>query len=92
MKISVKDGQTMMDVAVEAFGTWEAAIDMALINGMVLSEVPEDGTVLELPDGHFNLRMEQYCRTNGISPATARTEGEAYEAGIFTKQFTKQFS
>ena len=37
MEVTVKDGQTLADIAVQEHGTWEAALDMAMENGVSLT-------------------------------------------------------
>lgn len=91
MKATVKNGQSLADFAVEHFGAWTALIDIALMNAIPMSEIPPSGTELELPEQHYNVQMEQYCKRQGVSPAT---EGSTMASanGIFTIQFTQQFT
>ena len=91
MKTKIKNGQTLADFAVEHFGTWEALIDIALMNAIPMSEIPPSGTELELPEQHYNVQMEQYCKRQGVSPATEDST-MASTNGIFTIQFTQQFA
>jgi len=73
MKCTIKDGQTLADVAIQEFGTWEAMISIARLNGLAVTDIPTAGTVLALPDGTWNRTMQDWCRNNEVSPATART-------------------
>ena len=47
MKKIVKDGQTLADVAIQEFGSWEAMIAIARENNLSMTEVPDAGTDLE---------------------------------------------
>ena len=51
MEVTVKDGQTLADIAVQEHGTWEAALDMAMENGVSLTDTLEAGRTLRLPEG-----------------------------------------
>lgn len=90
MRYMVKDGQTLADVAIENFGSWEAMAEIAWTNGMSMTETPTAGMVLLMPDATWNRTMEGWCKDNDVSPATARDEG-GVRMRIFTKEFTKEF-
>lgn len=90
MNVKVKSGQTLFDVAIQEFGTWEAAVDIAHINDMSVTEVPNTGSVLLLPDKVYNRTMMQHCKNNEISPATA-DDNSGINLRIFTEQFTTEF-
>ena len=51
MKTKVKDGQTMADIAIQEFGSWEAMIAIAQKNGISMTEPIEPGQELVLPEG-----------------------------------------
>ena len=90
MDTVVKDGQTLADIAVQEFGTLEAITDIAVMNGIGVSDVPDAGTVLLLPDRVYDRVMQEYCKVNGVSPATVR-DMSGVRLSIFSEQFTKQF-
>lgn len=90
MNYTVKDGQTLADVAVENFGSWEAMIEIGRINGISMSETPAAGTVLAMPDAVYNRVVEDWCKNNDVSPATAHG-GSRLHLGIFTEVFTREF-
>ena len=92
MEAVAKDGQTLLDVAVQEYGTWEAALDVAAANGLSLTQVPAAGTPLQLPDGaKANRVTAEYCRTNGVSPATAY-DSDGTRLRIFGEEFTREFT
>lgn len=88
--MKVKDGQTLIDVAVQEFGAWEAMTAIAYTNGMSMTEVPKAGTVLKLPEGVWNQMMETWCKANGVSPATER-DSNGVHMGVFTEEFMEEF-
>ncbi len=89
--MTVKDGQTLADVAVQECGTWEAAVEIALENGVSLTEDVAAGTSLQLPDGvKENRVVASYCKAHGVSPATVRDES-GVKLRIFGEEFTKEF-
>lgn len=90
MKQIVKDGQTLADVAVQEYGAWEAMIAIARENDVSMSDMPEAGTEMEMPDGVWNRTMQDYCQRNEVSPATAR-DNSGIRLNIFTREFTEQF-
>ena len=91
MKQTVKDGQTLSDIAIQEYGSWEAAIAVAQENRMSVTDVPKAGEELIIPDQVCNKTMQDYCRNNDVSPATARSQA-GNPMGIFTEQFTKAFT
>lgn len=90
MKTKVKDGQTMADIAIQEFGSWEAMVAIAQKNGISITEIPEPGTELTLPEGTWNRVMQNFCKNNDVSPATARDNGNVC-LRIFGEEFTQEF-
>ncbi len=90
MRQIVKDGQTLADLAVQEFGAWDAMIAIAYQNGISMTDVPQAGTELLMPDKVWNRTMQNYCRNNGVSPATARDRG-GLRPRVFTEEFNAVF-
>lgn len=90
MKTKVKDGQTMADIAIQEFGSWEAMVAIAQKKGISITEIPEPGTELTLPEGTWNRVMQNFCKNNDVSPATARDNGNV-RLRIFGEEFTQEF-
>lgn len=91
MEVTVKDGQTLVDIAVQEHGTWEAALDMAMENGVSLTDTLEAGRTLRLPEGvKENRVMKSYSKAHEVSPATARDESSV-RLRIFGEEFTKEY-
>ncbi len=90
MNTTIKDGQTLADIAIQEYGSLEALPSLALANGMSLSDIPTPGATITLPDKTFNRSMQQYCKARDVSPATER-DNAGNRLGIFSLQFQTQF-
>lgn len=90
MEVKVKDGQTLADMGIQEFGSWEAMIAIARENNMSMSETPATGMVLAMPDATWNRIMEDYYRNNDVSPATARDQSDVH-LRVFGEEFKKAF-
>ena len=90
MKQTVKDGQTLADVARQEYGSWEAMIDIARENNLSMTEVPNAGTELTMPDATRNRTMQNYCKNNDVSLATARDQSNV-RLRIFDEEFNEPF-
>lgn len=72
MKKTVKERQTLLDIALEAGGRLETAMAIAVANGMSVTERLEEGDELTVPEvkGGGDSRTVELYRVYGISPAT----------------------
>lgn len=59
-----------MDIAVEHYGAWEAAIDIAFASGLSLTDTPDLSRPYLLPDRVYDRVMQAHCKNIGASPAT----------------------
>lgn len=91
MKVKAKDGQTLADIAIQEYGDLQAVVALAQANGMAVTDIPEPGGELSLPDRTYNRTMQTYCKANEVKPATER-DTSGLRLGIFTRQFTKEFT
>lgn len=87
----VLNGQTLLDYAVEHRGAWEAAIDIALMAGVSLTDTPVVGKAYPLPDKVYDRVMQQHCAVRSISPATLG-ERTAGQWRIFSEEFNHVFN
>ncbi len=71
--INIRQNQTLFDIALQECGNQSAAIDIALLNGIDITESPPFGTTLLLPDV-INRRVLKYYQDNNIQPATKLPE------------------
>lgn len=90
MKVTVKDGQTLADIAIQEYGSLQAVVGLAQANGMAITDIPDAGREIILPDKTYNRAMQTYCKANEVEPATER-DTSGLRLGIFTEEFTKEF-
>lgn len=90
MKVKVKDGQTLADISIQEYGSLEAAMELARANDLSLTDIPAPGSELRLQDAVYDKTMEDYCKVNGVSPATQR-DTSGVKLRIFTEEYTKEF-
>ena len=76
MEIKVLNGQSLFDIAIQSAGSIEAVFDIALANGISITDDLEPGTVLVVP-AVLNRQVAEYYRVNGIQPATGITVSDA---------------
>jgi hypothetical protein len=69
VEIKVLNGQSLFDIAIQAAGSVEAAFDIALANGVSITDELQPGTILVIP-AVVNKRVADYYRSNSIKPAT----------------------
>lgn len=90
MKVKVKDGQTVADISIQEYGSVKAAMELAKANGMSITDIPAPGSELRLQDVVYDKTMADYCKANGVSPATQR-DASGVRLRIFTDEYTKEF-
>ena len=84
-KVQALEGQSLLDVAVQTAGSVEAAIAMATVNGLSISDDIEPAT-LRTADVQ-NKAIAGYYGARAIKPATAVTDkGQIFE-DIFNNVF-----
>lgn len=71
MKATVKSGQSLLDIAIEYFGSWEALMDLAKGNDLSMTGTLTASSQLTLPEKTYDSRMQSWCKNNDVSPATA---------------------
>jgi hypothetical protein len=65
MKITVINGQSIYDIALQYAGSVEAVVEIAEANYMSMDTILEAGRELEIPRVH-NLRIVEYYKQNNI--------------------------
>lgn len=90
MEVRAKDGQTLSDIAIQEYGSLEAVMELARVNGMSVTEIPGAGRELKLAEGSWNKAMSSWCKSHGVSPATER-DASGLKQRIFTEEFTEEF-
>lgn len=91
MKTVVQAGQTLLDIAIQEYGTIEAAFMLAKTNDISITDTLQAGQEIETPEKVYNSELADYCQRNSVSPATSETASNAVRLRIFTEQFTEQF-
>lgn len=86
----IKSGQSLLDMAVEHYGAWEAAIDIALASGVSLTDRPELTRSYPLPEKVYNRVMQAHCKSIGASPATLH-DHTGVRWSIFAAPFNSVF-
>ncbi len=77
----VRQGQNLLDLAIQATGDAGTALDIALTNGLCLTDDLQVGQPIDIEDtliGNENIR--ELYRTKGIHPATGITTADTAEA------------
>lgn len=77
--VIVKSGQTLLDIAIQEKGSIEAIEEIAAQNGLSVTDEPIAGAELILPAGVWNKLIENYCKNNDVSPATALTDDNLHD-------------
>jgi len=78
--MKVCKGQSLFDVACICLGAAEAAIQIALLNGISVTDDLVVGQELKLPDV-VNRDIVSYYANNGLNPATGITDTEVERLG-----------
>ncbi|MDK7675111.1 hypothetical protein QP547_04710 [Weeksella virosa] len=72
MQVKILHNQTLLDIAIQQYGTASAAFDLALANGISLTADLEVGNLLEIPlDDYGAGLIANYYKANKLKPATA---------------------
>ena len=83
MKTAVAiENQTMLDIAIQYCGDADSALDVAIANGLSLTDSLQPGQILTLPEIPANRAVANYYGVNGIKPATGETPETAPPGGI----------
>lgn len=81
-KTIITDKQSLLDIAILTTGKAEQAMQIAIKNGLPLSEDVQPGTILQTPETIQNKQTVQYFNVNTIAPATALNEETIVNGGI----------
>lgn len=87
MKIKVLHNQTIFDIAVQYFGTVDAAYDIAFLNDIGITDVLPVSLELRLPPNDYGFNeVVNYYKSNRITPATADRESYLISDYIFSQK------
>lgn len=75
MQIKVLHNQTLLDVAIQQYGSATSAIDLAIENNLSLTDTNEVGTPLIAEAKDTDTRIvAEYFQNKGLKPATQLTD------------------
>lgn len=89
-QVAIQAGQSLLDLAVEHYGAWQAAIDIALALDISLTDDPDMSRLYPLPQRTYDRVMQAHCKARGVSPATLYDRA-GIRWSIFSSQFTLAF-
>lgn len=73
----IKNGQNLLDIAIQATGDAAEALTIALANGLCLTDDLEVGQEVDVPDEITgNANVKTYYRDRRLNPATAATDDD----------------
>jgi hypothetical protein len=70
--VKVLQGQSIFDIAIQELGSAEGAFDLAVLNGISITDELTPGQELALPTV-VNKQIASYYANKGLKPATALT-------------------
>lgn len=90
MKVTVLSGQSLVDVAIQVYGSAEGVFALAEENGLEVTDALEAGQVLEYrTENIVSKNIADYYSTKRIHPATATPFDP--EAGVWDESFDLTF-
>lgn len=90
MKVTVLAGQSLVDVAIQVYGSAEGVFVLAKDNGMEVTDVPMPGSQLEYSTGSVMAKnVAQYYSSKRVNAAT----GASFDprAGVWDDSFDLTF-
>ncbi len=83
-QVKIVEGQSLFDIAIQRLGSAEAALEVAILNGLSLTDELTTGETLQLP-GVINKAMAGYFKGKNIIPTTGAVAGDD-ESGELIKE------
>jgi hypothetical protein len=94
MSVIVLNNQSLLDIAIQEFGSAAAAYNIAIMNDLNITDNLKAGQILELPTvesvGSFSRPIANYYKSRGLKPATAITGDK--KRGVFSRTFSRIFN
>ena len=85
-KIKVLHNQTIFDIAIQYFGTVDAAFDIAMLNNISITDVLPISLELSLPETDYGFNeVVSYYKSNKVAPATADQDSYLISDYIFSQ-------
>ena len=89
--VTVKDGQTLYDIAVQQLGSATYVFDLAQLNGLAITDEIVSGQVLLLPDVAFEDQATVDYFTKPLYPASGDANTDVILGGIGYMQIETNF-
>ena len=83
-------GQTLFDIAIQSCGSAEAAFELAVLNGMSVTDDLVPGQELIMPDV-VNNSISSYYDNKSLTPATASNEQITEVSRVFFEELPIEF-
>ncbi len=80
MEVTVVSGQTALDIAIQCYGSAEAAVALAILNGISVTDDLEPGQKLAY-DTPLDKQVAGYYGSKGIIPTTGLGEAAPASPG-----------
>jgi len=87
MTVTILEGQSLLDIALQELGSLEGAYALAVLNGLSLTDSLAAGMLLQLPDV-VDKRIVNYYSERNIRPATMFDPVTKQRIFDFTFDFT----
>lgn len=88
--MKVLEGQTIFDVAIQECGSAEAGYDLAMLNGISVTDDLTAGQELLVPEA-TNKQIKAYYSQKNIKPATAYREDVTEISRVFFEELPIEF-
>lgn len=76
-EVTVQDGQSLVDIALQVYGSAEGTFILARNNGLAISDPVEPGQILTYDEQKTaDRKVVAYYAEHGISPATTISEDD----------------
>jgi hypothetical protein len=90
--IKVLQGQTFFDIAIQELGSAEGAFELAVLNGLSVTDDLDPGQELQLP-AVVNRSISEYYANKGIKPATGFDSAQPTELPrVFFEELSIEFT
>lgn len=92
MTIKVQHNQSLIDLSIQMFGGIEGAVDLAIANGLPITEELIPGMEIIVPEyKETKAEIVKYYGNKGLTPATAGTAMAEFLYGIGTARVESTF-
>jgi hypothetical protein len=76
MKIVALNNQTLLDIAIQEYGTIESVFELAMANDLSIHTSTVVGAVYQIPQAKKNTEVSNYYKNQQIKPSTKITTAQ----------------